>query len=94
MARNPKDVCVSYYYHQLTTSLRFRGSFSDFFEIFKSGPGENLTYYTVSRVDADLFLKRLMPNNVTISAREGFKKVSKRFKLSCLWVNSTSFRPK
>ncbi|XP_055936144.1 sulfotransferase 1 family member D1-like [Argiope bruennichi] len=35
IARNPKDCCVSYYYHHL--SHRFDGDFNDFFELFFKG---------------------------------------------------------
>ncbi|GBN37481.1 Sulfotransferase 1 family member D1 [Araneus ventricosus] len=35
IARNPKDCCISYYYHHM--SHRFDGNFDDFFEMFFSG---------------------------------------------------------
>ncbi|GFT43735.1 sulfotransferase 1E1 [Nephila pilipes] len=38
ISRNPKDVCVSYYYHMKDTPVHgYKGSFDEFFEIFLSG---------------------------------------------------------
>ncbi|GFQ69098.1 sulfotransferase 1E1 [Trichonephila clavata] len=38
ITRNPKDVCVSYYYHMKDTPVHgFKGSFDEFFDIFLSG---------------------------------------------------------
>lgn len=41
MIRNPKDVCVSYYYHCLKDMfINFDGTWEEFFELFMSGKRE------------------------------------------------------
>ena len=51
VCRNPKDTCVSYYYHQRNIpAYNYVGNFEDFAEMFKNGTLEYGSYWTMLKV--------------------------------------------
>ena len=51
VGRNPKDCCVSYYYHQKNIpAYGYEGSFEDFAKMFKDGTLEYGSYWTMLKV--------------------------------------------
>ena len=52
VARNPRDVCVSYFHFgRMLNSIDFQGSFKDYFERFISGKGKMVE--AICNIDLD-----------------------------------------